>query len=255
MCVCEDEGMEEYTGVTNSQAATYAETNKTITAPEGTYDAGRIADLGSAQELANLEKPVAMAQQRLEREADTGLTDQEKEYIEIMDNKLKFNKKGEAINTHAFKEVVDDKGRKYLVLHMTPHETTVDTREYYKPGFLVLMGKNGPIGISTTLSGWGLDNKSTEEDVIRKLDLVDLGDKLERPVENQLPALGDGGRMDVVLRDGQDKKEANVYAYRYDLSNPEGFTDFKNAVAISELRGKNLAKSSSFVKAADMSFG
>jgi len=53
--MCEDENMEEK--ITPAQATTWAQENKTIMAPEGSVDQGRIADLGSAQEVAMAEKP------------------------------------------------------------------------------------------------------------------------------------------------------------------------------------------------------
>ena len=100
--MCEDENMEENTGITNDQATTWAQDNKTIMAPEGSVDHGRIADSPTAQRMANFEnithdpnatdtdKELATkAESTIEAVAEvdaSGLTSEQKKFVEAIES-------------------------------------------------------------------------------------------------------------------------------------------------------------------------
>jgi len=222
---------------------------------------GMIVDVDAAQDIANVMNeqsiPAGLAREkRLEEEAKTGLTEQQREYVEIMDRKLKFNKEGKPINTHAFKEVLDSKGRKYMVLHMTPKAAdTFDRLHTYIPGELLIMTKDGPVGITISSDVWNIDPSATEDAVLAKMNLDELGDKLENPIDNKLPLLGGEGSIRLSVTDETGGRNVAHYIFRYDLSDAVGMGDFAKAVKVSEYRGTEIAKSvPRMVRAKNVSF-
>jgi len=223
---------------------------------------GKVVDVAAAQDMANVANEHGMApalarEKQLEAEAITGLTEQQREYAEIMDNRLKYNNDGKEINTHAFKEVIDQKGRKYMVLHMSPHKVNqFDKLHEYKPGALVIMTKDGPVTIQTSTDVWKIDPTATEDDVLAKINLDELGDILENPEANGLPPLGGGGSIKLAVKDGMSDQPIDHFIYRYDLSDGVGLADFKFAVKISEYKGVEIAKKApKTIRAKDINFG
>lgn len=223
---------------------------------------GMIVDVAAAQDIANVMNeqsiPAGLAREKqLEAEAKTGLTEQQREYVEIMDNKLRYNREGKPINTHAFREVLDSKGRKYMVLHMTPRSaSTFDEAHNYVRGAFVVMTKDGPVSITISQDVWRIDHSATEDEVLEKMNLDELGDRLENPEENGLPPLGENGSIKLSVKDETGSRDSKHYIYRYDLSDAEGFKDFARAVKISEYKGAEVAKKAKkMVRASDVSFG
>lgn len=267
--------MEEKPLVTPEVAATWAADNRSIYSPDfaaigapGTAQAGEainpglVVDVNAARDIAterNEKGEIAAdaREKQLEREAKTGLTDQQKEYAEIMDNNLKFNKDGKEINTHAFRELVDNKGRKYMVLHMTPlNANSMDKLNNYIPGGLTLICKDGPIVIQTNEDTWRLSESASEDDVLKKINLDEIGDKLEDPEANNLPPLGDTGVIKHVIADDSGPRESSSYIYRINLADHDQFKEFAKAVKISEQKGLKIEKSApKMVKATGLSFG
>ena len=222
---------------------------------------GLIVDVAAAQDIAKVMNeqgvsPALVREQRLEEEAKTGLTEQQREYVQIMDNKMKYDKDGKPINTHAFKEVVDNKGRKYMVLHMSPANAVAFDQNTYLRGGLVIMTKDGPVAITISPDVWGIDDSATEDAVLAKMSLDELGDRLEKPADNKLPSLGDNGSIRLSVVDSTGGRDMGHYIYRYDLSDAEGLKDFAKAVKVSERRGAEIArKAPKVVRAEDVSFG
>jgi hypothetical protein len=94
-------------------------------------DLGRIRDVGTAQEVAILEKPARDREAVLKKEAETGLTEAQKANVEIMDG---IEKKYPL----ACKKFIDGKGRKMLTLSVWGEES-----ERFGLGRRVFMTREG----------------------------------------------------------------------------------------------------------------
>lgn len=131
-------------------------------------DVGRIADPAVAEDIAYVEKPGRDAaldrEAELKRQHEGGLTDTEKKYLVIMDGLNEKN--GEIINTHAFEDRVDGKGRKARALHLLERYTPgVDEEKDAIRGEIVFFNKDGIFALD-------VDSLVVKRDMLGKKDRI-----------------------------------------------------------------------------------
>lgn len=191
-------------------------------APEGTYDAGRIADLGAAQEMALAEKPGRDAAEaigdELQKQAETDLDEEQRKNLEIMEGVKK-------LYPDAFMETVDKNGKKVMFVEpRLPGETG--------SAFLNVLTMDGIFNVTMSPVG-GTENKNVidwdEFTKFTKANYANVNTGLSVPINEK------------VVPDKKTREESSqnyLSATRWNLSNDTGIDNFKNALTEAQARGE-----------------
>ncbi len=223
---------------TNEQAKTWAVDNNTVL-----DDKGRVADLGTAQEMAAFENvghkmpslkipaenSAYLTQVKRQEEAFLhGLTTDEKFNMDILESLTK-KENGDPRNTHAFIEVSDGQGRKYMVLH--PIQGT------FSDGHpMIVFCKDGFFEI-----GFDKDHATlAEENVQKNIYWDSVGDQIEAKM-NELKAHLNG---EIVLNIGDEgnKRDFRSRIDWFDIKSLSAQQEFGEQIKLSESRGIELEK-------------
>lgn len=110
--------------------------------------AGMIAEPAKAEELAYLEKPTRDIEIRMEKEAQMGMTEQQKKNVELMEGV-------ESKYPDGFIKIVDSKGDKFLITH--GYDSWSPNEDRKLPGESLVISKYGVVAADTR-NFFGVDN-------------------------------------------------------------------------------------------------
>jgi len=225
------------------RAKTWAVDNKSIYDPalavkndEGkTLNNGPIADSDAAQEVAVTEsiqgRDAALAvEKKLEGEANTGLTEDQKTNLAIMEG-LTIDAKGEPINTHAFIDKIDSKGRKYRIFHPSNSMVHFPSGSILNANQVVFCCMDGVYRIDSR------DVRLPDDEIAEAIEWSDVGDYVnnvfvqgQAAVQLRMYYKNSSGELD------------NVFTYfrKLDLLESSDFKLFTNLITYSEEKGKEI---------------
>lgn len=203
--------------ITPAQAANWAQENKTIMAPEGSVDQGRVADFGTAQRMANFESVAH----------DSNSTQEDKDVAMEISTKIEASAEVDASeftpDQKKFVEAIEGINKRHpgvLQVEVEGNQKFWKIKNY-KDHEMMFLSKNGVYNV----------NLEVQTNDINTLSLVKITEQLDMVPEKHMRFISGGVSKDP---DAVYNMGFSLYAVKLNLEDENEKRWFSNAIALGD---------------------